>query len=164
MHEEHGPSVPAVTEDRVGVLAAYVGTNRDRFTDEALRTAARAAGYTDDEITAAWSAAAGPATAIPGDRRIRTGIVVVTAIAYVIALYAANIGLSALAVGDIVGLVAIGGLLGGIVGWVVLRGTRPSLARGLGWGVILAVGLPLVVVLGILGICLVGGGSFLFGG
>ena len=43
------------------------------------------------------------------------------------------------------------------VGWVARCATRrPSLAAGLGWGVLIAVGLPIVVVLGILGICLVG--------
>jgi hypothetical protein len=36
-----------------------------------------------------------------------------------------------------------------------LRESKPSLAAGLGWGVLLAVGLPIVIVLGILGICLV---------
>lgn len=164
MNEERRPSVPTVTEDRIGVLAAYVRTNRDRFTDDALRDAAHAAGYTEEEVAAAWSAAAGAATAIATEPRTRTRIVMLVAIGYVLGLYAAVFVLNAAAVGDIAGIVAIGGLLAGIVGWVVLREERPSLAAGLGWGVVLGVGLPLVAVLAILGICLVGGSTFLVGG
>jgi hypothetical protein len=155
--DERGPSVPAVSEDRVGVLSAYVQTNRDRFTDEALREAAHSAGYTDAEIAAAWSAAADPKRSIPSERQTSVGVVVLTAIVYGVTLYLAAGALSTVGAGELAGIAAIGGLLAGIVGWVLLRDSRPSLALGLGWGVLLAVGLPLIIVLGILGICLVAG-------
>jgi hypothetical protein len=154
--DDRGPSVPAVSEDRVGVLSAYVRTNRDRFTDEALRDAARTAGYTDAEIVAAWSAAADE-RAIPSERQTSVATVVLTAIVYGVALYVGAGALGSVGSGELAGIAAIGGLLAGIVGWVLLRDSRPSLALGLGWGVLLAVGLPLIIVLGILGICLVAG-------
>jgi hypothetical protein len=155
MIQDRGPTVPSVDEDRVGVLAAYVRTNRDRFTDEALREAAAKAGYTDAEITAAWAAAADPKRSVPTDRRTNTGVVIVVAVLFAAAVYALPGLLGAIGRGDIAVVPGLALLLVGLVGWVVLRETRPSLASGLGWGVLLAVGLPLIVVLGILGICLV---------
>jgi hypothetical protein len=155
MADERGPNVPAVEEDRVGVLAAYVRTNRDRFTDESLRAAASAAGYTDAEIAAAWSAAGDPSKSIPTERRTNAGVVLAVAIGYVVALYGISALLGSTGVGDIAAAIGIGLVLAGIVGWVVLRDSKPSLAAGLGWGVLLAVGLPIVIVLGLLGICLV---------
>lgn len=155
MVDERGPTVPSVEEDRIGVLAAYVRTNRDRFTDEALREAAGTAGYTDVEIAAAWSAAGDPAKSIPTERRTNVGVVIAIAVGYAAGLYAISALLGSMGVGDIAAAIGIGLVLAGIVGWVVLRDSRPSLAAGLGWGVLLAVGLPIVIVLGLLGICLV---------
>ena len=155
MVDERTPNVPAVEEDRVGVLAAYVRTNRDRFTDEALREAARAAGYTDAEIAAAWSAAGNPSKSIPTERPTNVGVVIAVAVGYAAGLYGVSALLGSMGVGDIAAAIGIGLVLAGIVGWVVLRDSRPSLAAGLGWGVLLAVGLPIVIVLGLLGICLV---------
>ena len=155
MVDERGPTVPSVEEDRIGVLAAYVRTNRDRFTDEALREAAGTAGYTDVEIAAAWSAAGNPSKSIPTERRTNVGVVIAIAVAYAAGLYAIGALLGSMGVGDVAAAIGIGLVLAGIVGWVVLRDSRPSLAAGLGWGVLLAVGLPIVIVLGLLGICLV---------
>lgn len=155
MVDERTPNVPAVEEDRIGVLAAYVRTNRDRFTDDALRDAARSAGYTDAEVAAAWSAAGNPSKSIPTERRTNVGVVIAIAVAYAAGLYGASALLGSIGVGDIAAAIGIGLVLAGIVGWVVLRDSRPSLAAGLGWGVLLAVGLPIVIVLGLLGICLV---------
>jgi hypothetical protein len=155
MVDERGPTVPAVEEDRVGVLAAYVGTNRDRFTDGALRDAAREAGYTDTEITAAWAAAGNPAKSIPTERRTNVGVVLAVAVGYTAAIYGAGALLVSMGVGDFAAVIGLGLVVAGIVGWVVLRDSKPSLAAGLGWGVLLAVGLPIVIVLGLLGICLV---------
>ncbi len=157
MVEERGPVVPTVEEDRIGVLAAYVRTNRDRFTDEALRDASRAAGYTDGEITEAWSAAGNPAKSIPTERRTNVGVVIAVAIGCVAVLYGLGALIGSMGVGDVAAAIGLGLILGGIVGWVVLRDSRPSLAAGLGWGVLIAVGLPIVIVLGLLGICLVVG-------
>jgi hypothetical protein len=51
----------------------------------------------------------------------------------------------------------MGGLLAGVVAWALLREERPSLAQGIGCGVVLAIAIPLIVILVILGICLVAG-------
>jgi len=150
-----GPQVPSVEEDRVGVLAAYVRTNRDRFTDEALREAARAAGYTDAEIASAWAAATDAKRTIPSERGTNTGVVLLTAVLFAAVVYAAAGLVASMGVGDVAAIIGIGLVLAGLVGAVLLRGSRPSLAAGLGWGVLLAVGLPVVIVLGVLGICLV---------
>jgi hypothetical protein len=151
MVDERGPTVPAVQEDRVGVLAAYVRTNRDRFTDEALRDAARSAGYSDAEIAAAWAAAGDPTKSIPTERRTNVGVVTAVAIAYAAGLYGLGALVGSMGLGDAAAAIGLGLILGGIIGWVVLREARPSLAAGLGWGVLSAVGLPIVVVLGRLG-------------
>jgi len=154
--EEREPVVPSVAEDRVGVLAAYVRTNRDRFTDEALRASARKAGYTDVEIDAAWQSATSR-TPMPSERRTNAGVVLAVAIGYVVVLYGGGALLGSLGAGDIAAAAGLALVIVGVAGWAMLRETRPSLASGLGWGVLLAVGLPLIIVLGILGICLVAG-------
>ena len=152
--EKREPVVPTVDEDRVGVLAAYVRTNRDRYTEEALRASARKSGYTDAEIDAAWKAAASRA-AIPGERRTNTGSVIGVAVGFIAALYGGAALIGAAGAGDIAAAAGLALIIAGIAGWALLKETRPSLSSGLGWGVLLAVGLPLVIVLGILGICLV---------
>jgi len=81
--------------------------------------------------------------------------VVAVAIGFVVALYGGGVLLGAAGAGDIAAAAALGLIIVGIAGWALLKDTRPSLSSGLGWGVFLAVGIPLVVVLGILGICIV---------
>jgi hypothetical protein len=154
--EEREPVVPAVAEDRVGVLAAYIRTNRDRYTDDALRAAARKAGYSEAEIAAAWTSAASR-TPMPTERRTNAGVVVGVAIGFAAALYGGGALLGSIGVGDIAAGAGLLLIVGGIAGWALLRESRPSVASGLGWGVLLAVGLPLIIVLGILGICIVFG-------
>ena len=58
---------------------------------------------------------------------------------------------------DLSGTMGLVGLLIGIVGWALLRNREPSIAQGLGCGVVLAVAIPIVAVLVILGICIVAG-------
>ena len=154
--DEREPVVPAVAEDRVGVLAAYIRTNRDRYTDEALRAAARKAGYSDAEITAAWTSAANR-TPMPSERRTNAGVVLGVAIGYVVALYGGGALVGSIGVGDIAAGIGLLLIVAGIAGWALLKESRPSVSSGLGWGVLLAVGLPLIIVLGILGICIVFG-------
>jgi hypothetical protein len=145
-------------DDRIAALAAYVRSNAGTYTDEALRLAAIEAGYSDAEFTAAH--AIGTSTwqgPISGIRpRYHLGVVTGTAIAYVLALYFA-ISTTASISSDVSGTVAVGGLLLGALGWALLRNDRPSLARGIGCGVIAAVVIPIVTVLLILGICIVSG-------
>lgn len=153
-----GPTIPAPEDDRVAVLAAYLRSNRGRFTDEALAGAARDAGYSEAEIEAARTVAdpstdVGPAAPI---RRVHRGVVAVVAILYVVALYGAISIASSIAI-DLNGWAGGAGLLGGVIAWALLRDERPSLAQGIGCGVVLAVVIPLIIILVILGICLVAG-------
>jgi hypothetical protein len=157
------PTIPPPGDDRVAVLAAYFRSNRGRFTDEALAAAARAAGYTDAEIAAARSLAdpttdIGPAPA----GRANRGVVAAVAIGYVIGLYLLISSAAALS-SDVSGAVGLVGLLGGVIAWALLRQERPSLAQGIGCGVVLAVAIPVIVLLVILGICLVAGTGGLTG-
>ena len=157
------PPKPAATQaddDRVAALAAYFRTNGGRFTDEALGGAARAAGYSDAEITEARQLAApgwqtGSATTVAGPATNRW-VVAGVAIAYVVVLYLA-ISTSASMSSDLSGTIGLVGLLLGVVGWALLRNREPSIAQGLGCGVVLAVAIPIVVILVILGICIVSG-------
>lgn len=158
--EPASPAIPAPEDDRVAVLAAYLRTNEGKFTDEALAGAARAAGYSDAELVAARGLA-GPSWQAP-DAAAREGprksnaVVTAVAIGYVIVLYVA-ISTSASVSSDLSGAVGLVGLLLGVVGWAVLRNQEPSIAQGLGCGVVLAVTIPIVVILVILGICIVSG-------
>jgi hypothetical protein len=157
------PTVATGDDDRVAVLAAYLRSNSGRFTDEALAGAARAAGYSDAEIAAARTLA-DPATDVGRApvRRVNRGVVAAVAILYVIALYAAVAIASSFAI-DLNGVAGGAGLLGGVVAWALLRDERPSLAQGIGCGVVLAVAIPVIVLLVILGICLVAGTGGLTG-
>ena len=156
---------PAATQpgdDRVAALAAYLRTNSGRFTDEALAGAARGAGYNDAEIAAArqlatpgWQSGTGMPAAGPSTNR---WVVAGVAIAYVVVLYLA-ITIAGSMSSDLSGTIGLVGLLVGVVGWALLRNREPSLAQGLGCGVVLAVAIPILVILVILGIC-VATGSF----
>lgn len=155
------PPKPIATQpgdDRVAVLAAYLRSHAGRYTREALARAATAAGYSDAEVTAAQAIAdstwQGPTHGIRP--RYHLGVVTSAAIAYVVLLYAA-ISTSASRSSDVSGTVAIGGLVLGVVAWALLRRDHPSLARGIGCGVIAAIVIPIVTVLVIVGICIVSG-------
>jgi hypothetical protein len=152
------PTIAAAGDDRVAVLAAYLRSNSGRFTDEALAAAARAAGYSDAEIASARTVADPTTNASPEApaRRVDRGVVAAVAILYVIALYGAIAIASSIAI-DLNAVAGGAGLLAGVVAWALLRDERPSLAQGIGCGVVLAVAIPVIVVLVILGICLVAG-------
>jgi hypothetical protein len=158
--EPASPAIPAPEDDRVAVLAAYLRTNEGKFIDEALASAARAAGYSDAELAAARGLAApswqAPDRAIAEGPKKNNAVVAAVAIGYVIVLYVA-ISTSASASSDLSGTVGLVGLILGIVGWAVLRNREPSIAQGLGCGVVLAITIPIVVILVILGICIVTG-------
>ena len=149
--------------DRIARLVAYFRENRDRFTREALRSAARDAGYSSEEIEAAWSqvgwVSAENAMARPPDVAGSAGV----AILFVIGIYVGAIGLASNSTTNGLALPAfLLALLGGLLAWVALRESNPAIARGIGWGIVIAIGLPVVLFLGILGICLVAGTTFPF--
>jgi hypothetical protein len=146
--------------DRAAALAAYREANHGRYTDEALRHAARSAGYTEAEIEVAWSSAipAAGAAGAASRPRARMLVAIPVAILYVVGVYLAASLLGSSAEYDLTMPAFVVAGIVGIVGWATLRDRRPSLALGLGLGVILAVVLPVVLVLVLLGICIVSGG------
>jgi hypothetical protein len=162
-----GAPVPG---DRAAALAAYLEANRGRYTEEALRRAATTAGYTDAEVDAAWAALASgpPATPDQGLRaRSSMAVAIPVAIVYVVAVYLLVIGIgSTSSMGNLAlpAFLALG--IAGLLGTALLRDRYPSVALGLGCGVVLAVVLPVVLLLVLLGICVVSGGTpfVLFGG
>jgi hypothetical protein len=152
----------------VAVLAAYLRTNHGRFTDEALARAARDAGYSEAEIrdAAAIAVPGSQAVGIPSGAggRLNSWVAAAAAIAYVIVLYGAIwlVGAARIltsSASDLSGAVALAGLLAGVVAWALLRNDRPSLARGIGCGVVLAIAIPIVTILVIIGICIATGSS-----
>ena len=156
------PTSPPPGDDRVAVLAAYLRANEGRFTDEALARAARDAGYSEAEIAAAHALAGpswqAPEAPYPQTRRTDRRVVAAVAIGYVVGLYFL-VSTTASMSSNLSGSAGLVGLLGGVIAWFLLRDERPSLAQGIGCGVILAVTIPIVAILVILGICLVAGGG-----
>jgi hypothetical protein len=152
---------PGPGDDRIAGLAEYFGENRDRFTSEALKRSAADAGYEPAEIERAWSRIAwgDPERAI-GRSRTQPGVTALVTIVYVLGTWFGAIGLSFKA--TTAGLAAPGllvALVGGVLVWAALREQSPSVARGIGIGVVLAIMLPVVFVLVLLGICLATGST-----
>ena len=162
--EPTGPPDAATVgaEDRTARLAAYFREHSGRYTAEALRKAAREAGYEDAEIESAWPAVM---WTTPSGSRGRSNMIVVIAIAtlYVLGLYATITILGGVGGGSAAGPVALGITIAALVGWARFRDERPSLAAGLGCGVLASILIPVVIFLVILGICLVSGSPNLFG-
>jgi hypothetical protein len=160
--EPAGPPDAARIEpnERTARLSAYFREHAGRYTGDALRKAAREAGYDDAEIESAWPTVMWTTpTSSPG----RTNRIVATAIAalYVLGLYAAIAILGGLGNGGAATPVALGITVAALVAWARFRDDRPSLAAGLGCGVLASILIPVVIFLAILGICIVTGASFL---
>jgi hypothetical protein len=163
--EPTGPPDAATlgAEDRVVRLTAYFREHGGRYTADALRRAARDAGYDDADIEAAlpavtwWTPAKSSAG---GSNKI---VVIAIAAVYVLCLYAAIANLGGANGGSAAGPVALAITIAAIVAAAWSREARPSLAAGLGCGVVASVLIPILVFLVILGICLVAGGSYPFG-
>lgn len=150
---------------RLAALSAYVEVNRERFTEAALRAAAREAGYTAAEFDAAWPAVGWhrPQDAAPS--RTRGRVVAGTIIAYVVGTWLLlSLSESLTAATGVPGAGVMWVVIGsaGAIGWFVLRDRHPSVSRGLGCGVLIVAVLPIVLIVAVLGLCLVTG-SPLFG-
>ena len=160
--EPTGPPDAATVgaDERTVRLTAYFREHAGRYTPEALRKAARDAGYDDAEIESAWPTVM---WTTPTSRSGNTRMIVVIAIAalYVLGLYTAIATLGGLGNGGAATPVALGITIAAIVAWARFRDERPSLAAGLGCGVLASFLIPVVVFLAILGICLVSGTSIL---
>ena len=144
-------------------LVAYFRENLDRFTRDALKRAASEAGYTPEEIEAAWSRVGWGSAETAMARPENFAVSAVVAIVYVAGIYLGAIGLGSNPRTIDLALPAfLAALLGGLLAWVALRESRPAIARGIGCGIVIAIGLPVVLFLGLLGICLVAGTAFPF--
>jgi len=152
---------------RRAALAAYVEVHRDHYTEAALRAAALQAGYTSEEFDAVWPAVGwarptdGPRAKV--DFLPATG----TFLGFILVLWLGaalleNVSaMSGAYIGPMAPILWIGMLIAGVIGWLVWRDSRPSVARGLGCAVI-AVGLfPIVAIVAVLGFCLVTGATVL---
>jgi len=156
-----------VNEDIVG----YLQMHGERYTPHALRRRLSAAGFTADEIEEA-SAAVGeggggaasgaggsspPSRPEPGDgRRVRlrssprfwAGLV-----GYPVIIIGGGVGLRAISQ-DLAAIFLLGAIIGGIAFWGIGRESDRPLATGVGCGVLVAIGLPIILILGVLGSCL----------
>ena len=151
------------TPDRIPRLVAYFREHRDRFTGDALKTAARDAGYTAEEIDAAWSQVGWGSAETAVSRPEDVAISAVVAVVYVAGLYIGAIGLGSSPRTIELALPAfLLALLGGMLAWVALRESRPAIARGVGCGIVIAILLPVVLFLTIIGMCLVTGSPIPF--
>jgi len=149
---------PSPGPDRVAGLAAYFREHRDRFTPSALRKAAIQAGYTSDEIDAAWSRVGWGSAEQALSRPEGFGISVGVALVYIAGTYIGTIGLASNATTNGLALPGVlAAIVGGILAWVALRESRPAVARGIGCGIVIAISLPVVMFLVILGFCLASG-------
>jgi hypothetical protein len=147
---------------RMASLTAYLQTNRDRYTEASLRRSSLAAGYTQAEVDAAWR---GLAAAVSRDAPIRPRtslpVIIGTTLAFIGGTWLAVVLVDA--VGQAFGfygsalLTWLAAGIVGVIGWATQRDRRPSVAQGLGCGVILVVLFPAILVLAVLGFCLATG-------
>lgn len=166
-HDEPAPGLADATAPhepdvlRIARLSAYFRANRDRFTSEALKRAAATAGYSAAEIEAAWSEIGWGSAEVAAGRPANVGVTAGATIAFLVGVYVvtallgSNYATSGLAIP-----VFLLAMLGGIVAWALLRESNPALARGIGCGVVLAVAVPVVLFLVLLGLCLAMGYSY----
>ena len=154
---------------RISALQAYLAQHRDHYTPEALRRAALGAGYTEAEMDQAsasiavgaapppvvgWSA---PTPALSTDRPAVLPTIG-TIVAYIAGMWALAAVVGTLTGnGSLFGIVYLVGIGLAVLGWVLLREDHPSVARGLGCGVLLIFVLPLAVFVAVLGYCVVTG-------
>jgi hypothetical protein len=149
--------------NRIARLAAYFRENRDRFSTAALKRAAADAGYTPAEIDAAWSQVGWGSAEAAMSRPQGFATSVVVAIVYVAGLYVGAIGLGSNPATNNLALPAfLLALFGGGLIWIVFRESNPAVSRGIGCGMVIAVGLPVVLFLVVLGLCIVTGSPTVF--
>jgi hypothetical protein len=148
---------------RRAALAAYVEVHRDRYTEAALRSAALQAGYTSEEFDAVWPAVG---WARPADGpRARTSFVssLATFLGFIGVLWLGSVAIESISyasgmyIGPIGPIMWAGMLILGVIGWLLLRDSHPSVSRGLGWAVIIVGLLPIIAIVAVLGLCLVTG-------
>jgi hypothetical protein len=145
--------------ERVATVVRYLGTNRDRFTEEALVKAARDAGYPDDVLEEARARARASATAAPIRQRARRWIL----IAYLLTFAVLTVGMlaseysrqyGAAYIGAVVLAGALGLALLVSLGWLRWQGSKVGQSAA-GAAVLLSV--PAVLLVVIAGSCLATG-------
>jgi hypothetical protein len=172
------PSIPTPTPaeqtgeqafpgSRRAALAAYVEVNRERYTEAALRAAALQAGFRSEEFDAVWPAV-GWAHPADGPRaKVDVMPSLATFIGFILVLWLGAVALESIASASGTYIAPTGPILWvvmlilGVIGWLLLRESHPSVSRGLGCAVI-AVGLfPIIAIVAVLGVCLVTGATVL---
>ena len=170
-------------------LLDYLRENRSRYTREALRRTLVDAGYVPAEIDEAFAAieaeeSGGPSAATgvaavapptpPGTgwqetttpRREKEAVSTsprfwLVFIGFVLAVYGLG-GFLVAALGQsgaLAGILVLGALIGGAVGWAMKREEDRPLAMGLGCGVLFSIGLPFIAVGVLFGLCVAGRGA-----
>ena len=154
------PSIPGLSPDapeyaaaRRSALRDYVLANEERFTREALTRAAVNAGYELAEVEAAFARPTRE-TRLSGAWSCNA---LVTAGVYVAALVLGVLLVGSQPGGQMTSAFVLIALGGGVVGAIGLRNRRPDIAYGLALGVALAILVPFVLFVAIVGICLVMG-------
>ena len=153
------PGWAGATEDRVDRLSAYFVEQGDRYTVEALRTAAADAGFTPEEIEAAAALVATRRQNAEAARPLRTRARWIVLVAYGL-VYAAlavallqapnldNYGMGEFSLIVLTFLLGIA-LLISIV-WVNRRGRSPARLEG---AMLAMLVLPMILLLGVAGLC-----------
>ncbi|HEX8941328.1 MAG TPA: hypothetical protein VF763_14325 [Candidatus Limnocylindrales bacterium] len=166
---------PAGTPGVPPAVLDYVRRYGDRYTASQLRyqleqaghdeatieAALRSAGVTEERRPTGWARYGSSAVGQPigpndHPRPRREPLTVLgVLVAFLVGGYA-TIWLVGTVAPNVAVLVAGVILVAGLVGWASLRETSPSVASGLGWGVLAAVGLPTLAVLVLFGLCVAG--------
>lgn len=167
----------------------YILQNRSRYTREGIDRELQRAGFTPEQIAAAWQAVESgyvppPPGAMPPNqsygpppgysgppimqqqrpRYTRNRWFWITLVGYLVGV--SGLGLVALAQnsGDLFGVYVTAVLLGTVLGIVLLNRRNQAAMQGLLWGLlslfIISVVLPFVALVVVFGICLVNGGRF----
>lgn len=151
-------------------LLAYLRENRGRYTPDALRTSLLEAGYTAAEIDAAMAAvereagagqpASGRAEATPAVEKpsvARSPRFWLVLVGFVVAVYGGGALLVNATQGSgLAALLVLAALVGGAVGWALLREDDRPVALGLGCGVLFSIGVPFLALGVLFGLCVAG--------
>jgi hypothetical protein len=155
-----GP-VPPPAEDRVASAAGYIHDHRERFTRDALTANLTASGYTPEEIAEAWrrsdaEAVERSAADASGRSDRRNLVALIIAAAYLLTWGVFTIGwLTSEPPGTVAlvaGIFAVALLIPGVIALVLVRSWDRLREASVGT-VVAALIVPIVVLVGIAGLC-----------
>jgi hypothetical protein len=154
--------------ERIARLVEYFRENRERFTPEALRQAAAAAGYSATDVDAAWSQLAWGSAELPGPATRRTpGMGTILLVLAVIAAFGSTIWLAVAYISSVgqwlgpdrdqvvvLGTFAAAMLVGGL--FSVYRLLRAPSSGGGTHAIGMAFLLAIAIYIGLSGLCIAG--------